>query len=69
VKDAQSGGTAEQAKVRAFIAQADAMALALMDPSLRALGEQALKTVKAAASSSGGASAAQTLAERAAVGT
>ena len=70
VKDAQSGGAAEQAKVRAFIAQADAMALALMDPSLRALGEQALKTVKAAASSSGGArSAAQTLAERAAVGT
>ena len=70
VEDAQSGGAAEQAKVRAFIAQADAMALALMDPSLRALGEQALKTVKAAASSSGGArSAAQTLAERAAVGT
>jgi hypothetical protein len=69
VEDAQSGGVAEQAKVRAFIAQADAMALALMDPSLRALGEQALKTVKAAASSSGGApSATQILKDRAAAG-
>ena len=69
VEDAQSGGVAEQAKVRAFIAQADAMALSLMDPSLRTLGEEALKTVRAAASSSGGArSATQILKDRAAAG-
>ena len=69
VEDAQSGGAAEQAKVRAFIAQADAMALSLMDPSLRTLGEEALKTVRAAASSSGGArSATQLLKDRAAAG-